>query len=269
MLGPGSATWRHAADWRLLLGSGRALVLQVAHPTVGAGVADYSDFRRRPWQRLQRSVDWLMVQAYGGSRLYDEAKRLRNLHKHFTGVDERGRPYSALDPDAYWWVHATLFEGTVNLHANFGSALETAEQRQLYEEWRWMGEVLGVDPRLMPDTLEGFWAYFRRVVAEDLVDNRSVRDVLAALSHRRPVKPPWLRAPDWAWGVAAPVGARVITLATVGTLPPALRERLGLQWTRADGCRLNAMKAAVRLGMPLVPPRLRYHPMALVARRSG
>src|SRR4051812_8015039 len=101
MLGPGSATWRHAADWRLLLGSGRALVLQVAHPTVGAGVADHSDFRRRPWQRLRRSVDSLMVQAYGGSRLHDEAKRLRNLHKHFTGVDERGRPYSALDPDAY------------------------------------------------------------------------------------------------------------------------------------------------------------------------
>jgi uncharacterized protein (DUF2236 family) len=267
MLGPGSATWRHAADWRLLLGSGRALVLQVAHPTVGAGVADHSDFRRRPWQRLRRSVDSLMIQAYGGSRLDDEAKRLRNLHKHFTGVDSRGHRYSALDPDAYWWVHATLFEGTVNLHANFGPALSVAQQCQLYEEWRSVGEVLGVDPGLMPDTLAGFWAYFRHMVADELVDNRSVRDVLAALSYPRPVKPPGV--PDWAWGLAGPVGARVITLVTVGTLPPVLRDRLNLQWTRNDGWKLDALKAAVRLGMPLVPPRLRYHPMALAARRCG
>lgn len=266
MIGPGSATWRHATDWRMLLGSGRALVLQVAHPTVGAGVADHSDFRRRPWQRLRRSVDSLMVQAYGGERLYAEAKRLRNLHKHFTGVDSRGHRYTALDPEAYWWVHATLFEGTVNLHANFGPPLTLAEQRQLYEEWRWVGEVLGVDPGLMPATLAGFWAYFRHMVAEELVDNRSVRDVLGALSYPRPVRPP--RVPDWAWRVAGPVGARVITLATVGTLPAVLRDRLGLQWTDGDRRKFDVLKAAVRLGTPLVPPRLRYHPMALAAVRA-
>ncbi|GAB3909013.1 hypothetical protein GCM10029964_109870 [Kibdelosporangium lantanae] len=69
------------------------------------------------------------------------------------------------------------------------------------------------------------------------------------------------------WRFAGPVGSRVGTLATVGTLPPVLRDRLGLQWTRRQEWKLDALRTAVRLGMPLVPPRLRYHPMALAARR--
>ncbi|TCO65811.1 oxygenase MpaB family protein [Actinocrispum wychmicini] len=267
MIGPGSATWRNAVDWRLLLGSGRALLLQVAHPTVGAGVADHSDFRKRPWQRLRRTIDSLMLQEYGGERAYTEARRLRELHKGFKGVDQHGQRYSALDPDAYCWVHATLFEAGVDLHANFGPPLPLAEQHRLYAEWRWLGEVLGIKASRMPATLTGFWEYFRHMVADELADNKSVRDVLASLADRKPVKPPWPHLPDPVWRLAGPVASGVLMTATVGTLPPPFRSRLGLQWTKADELRLRALKRAVRVGMPLVPPRLRYHPMALAARR--
>ncbi len=40
----------------LLFGGGRALLLEVAHPLVAAGVADHSNFREDPFGRLQRTL---------------------------------------------------------------------------------------------------------------------------------------------------------------------------------------------------------------------
>ena len=40
----------------LLLAGGRALLLQLAHPKVAAGVAQYSHFQQNPLARLQRTM---------------------------------------------------------------------------------------------------------------------------------------------------------------------------------------------------------------------
>jgi uncharacterized protein (DUF2236 family) len=42
---------------RLFTAAGDALLLQVSHPTVGAGVSEYSDFKADPWGRLFRTLD--------------------------------------------------------------------------------------------------------------------------------------------------------------------------------------------------------------------
>ena len=41
----------------MLLGGGRALILQVAHPTVAEGVGRFSDYETAPWQRLVGTLD--------------------------------------------------------------------------------------------------------------------------------------------------------------------------------------------------------------------
>jgi uncharacterized protein (DUF2236 family) len=256
-------------DWRLLLGSGRALLLQVAHPTVGAGVAQHSNFRAEPWQRLERTVKSLMIQTYGGERMYAEAARLRELHKNIKGVDHHGARYHALNPDAYAWVHATLFEGALDAHARFATPLPPAEQRVMYDEWRELAEILGIKAQHIPDSLEAFRAYFAEMVQNRLEDNKSVRDVLASLNERNPVKPPWRFLPDPVWKLMGAAGSTVMMTATVGTLPPVLRDRFGLEWTDRDERRLRRLRTAVRVGMPLIPSALRYHPMALRAKRCG
>lgn len=269
-LGPDSAVWRNALDWRLLLGSGRALLMQVAHPTVGAGVAQYSNFRAEPWQRLERTVKSVMVQSYGGEQTAVEAARLRELHKDIKGIDHHGDRYHALNPEAYWWVHATIFESTVALHANFAKPLPAAEQKQLYQEWRELGVTLGIKEHRMPADLADFWAYFQDMVQNRLEDNKSVRDVLASLGERKPVRPPWWFLPEVLWReVAGPAGSTILMTTTVGTLPEVLRERFDLQWTERDARRLRRLQTAVRVGMPLVPGKLRYHPMALRAKRCS
>src|SRR5436309_13412262 len=96
LVGEDSVAWRYCSDARLYLVMLYPLLLQVAHPTVGAGVRDFSDFERRPWQRLLRSLDWVSLLIYGGNDAVAAGRRLRAVHKEFRGTREDGKPYYAL-----------------------------------------------------------------------------------------------------------------------------------------------------------------------------
>lgn len=66
ILGPDSMAWRVTSDLRLNVAMLYPLLLQVAHPTVDAGVTDHSDFEHRPWDRLLRTMDYVSLLVYGG-----------------------------------------------------------------------------------------------------------------------------------------------------------------------------------------------------------
>ncbi|MGH7787650.1 MAG: oxygenase MpaB family protein, partial [Candidatus Binatia bacterium] len=55
-------------------------------------------------------------------------------------------------------------------------------------------------------------------------------------------------------------------LFTVGLLPPSLRRRYGFEWSPAREAALNAVAAASRRGLPLVPEVLRHVARARRAR---
>ncbi|MGH7855885.1 MAG: oxygenase MpaB family protein, partial [Candidatus Binatia bacterium] len=59
----------------LLLGGGRALLMQIAHPLVAAGVADHSDFRTDSLGRLRRTLDAMLTITFGTLREAEEAYR--------------------------------------------------------------------------------------------------------------------------------------------------------------------------------------------------
>src|SRR5947209_11781988 len=98
LVGPRSVAWRYGSDARLYLVMLYPLLLQVAHPTVGAGVRDYSEFEQRPWERLLRSLDWVSLLVYGGWEAIAAGRRLQALHKGFKGTRDDGKPYYALEP---------------------------------------------------------------------------------------------------------------------------------------------------------------------------
>lgn len=268
-LGPDSVAWRVGGDRRSIATGGAALLLQVAHPVVGAGVKEHSNFRDEPWKRLDDTLQSLFSLIFAGDRALDEAARLRELHKTIKGVDRHGARYHALNPEAYWWVHATLFETMLLYKDWLGEPVSAADQDRMYAEWRQLGRILGLRDHHMPDTVGGFREYFADVVETRLEDNDSVRDVLASLQLKGIPKPPVWFIPAVAWTMAKPLNREVLRLTTAGLLPPRMRELVGLKWTATDEKRFRRLGRAVALIGNRVPARLRLYKIAYEAKRTA
>lgn len=254
LVGPGSVTWRYASDVRLYAVMLYPLLLQVAHPTVGAGVHDFSDFEQRPWDRLLRTIDYVSLLVYGGGEAAPAGRRLRALHKGFQGTKPDGQRYYALEPRAYAWVHATLLETYVKGHAHFGRAMSRAEVDTFYREYRGLGRLIGVRQTDLPEDWDGFRQYFDHMVENELERTESVDRVLRSVS--RAAKPP-LPVPNSLWRAARFPAGRALWLGGIGLMAPELRTRLGIRWRRGDEAVFKAMGKLSRGTEPVLPQSLK------------
>jgi uncharacterized protein (DUF2236 family) len=253
---PGTITWRRAGDARVLIAAGYALLLQVAHPTVGAGVSEHSEFQRDPWGRLLRTLDYACTIVYGGPQAAGEmGRRIRSFHTHIKGTRPDGWRYHALEPVAYAWVHATLAEGIVAAHERFGRPFTAAQRERLWAEWRSLGRLLGIRERDLPAEWRGFRDYVEAMVDRELEHTAAVDEVLAALA--RPAPPALSALSRPMWPLARLQLGHLLRVSTIGLLPVALRRRFGLSWTRADELELRAIGSALRAATPLMPASLR------------
>jgi uncharacterized protein (DUF2236 family) len=254
LLGPDSVAWHATSDLRLNVALLYPLLLQVAHPTVDAGVMDYSDFERRPWDRLLRTVDYVSLLVYGGREAVAAGRRLRELHKRFRGIRPDGTSYSALEPDAYAWVHATLLDTYVRAHARFGTPMTPEETRRFYAEYRGLGRLIGVRERDLPPTWPEFCAYFRRTARTKLERTISVERVLNVLDHA--TAPP---APisGRLWPLLRMPARRAMWLGGVGLIEPPVRRRLNLGWSPVDEAQFRALGLILRGVGPVMPEHLR------------
>ena len=247
---PGSPVWRAFNDVRMLSTSGYATLLQVAHPTVGNGVREHSNYRADPLDRLLRTVDFVNLLIYGGPDAAIVVGRcLRETHKRIKGVGPDGKRYHALEPEAYAWVHATLLDSIVLAHERFGRPLGEAERQRFCREWIGLGRVLGVREGDLPPDWDEFRAYFDRMVAERLEDNDVVQGLLVEIA--KPAAIPKLDNAAWK-AIGFPMG-RALSLSTVGLLPEILRERFGRDWTRANEFELRALGRLSRSLTPVLP----------------
>jgi uncharacterized protein (DUF2236 family) len=253
---PSTITYRRAGDARVLIAAGYALLLQVSHPTVGAGVSEHSQFRRDPWGRLLRTLDYTCTMVYGGPQAAGEmGYRIRSFHKQIYGKGPDGRSYHALEPEAYAWVHATLAEAIVLAHERFGRRFEPEQRQRFWVEWRALGRLLGVRERDLPADWPAFRDYFNEMVDDQLQHTAAVDEVLEVLA--RPTAPAMRRLGGPGWAVLRLPLGHASVLSTVGLLPPVLRRRFGIGWTRANDLELRALGAAMRAMTPLMPSWLR------------
>ena len=68
LLGPDSVAWRVIGHPVSLVGGLRSLILQALHPLAMAGVAQHSDYRRRPLDRLQRTSHYVAATTFGDKK---------------------------------------------------------------------------------------------------------------------------------------------------------------------------------------------------------
>jgi len=182
LFGPHSVTWRVNRESVLLLGGGRALLLQVAHPSVAAGVAQHSNYREDPWGRLARTLDVTRRIVFGDSETADEAaRRLRGVHVRVQGTVEdgehAGERYAAVDRELLLWVWATLVESSLLVYARYVGPLNVADAEAYYEEQKRFLAACGAPPAIAPETFAQFMAWYDAMVEDVLEVTPAARDV--------------------------------------------------------------------------------------------
>jgi len=258
LYGPGSVTWRVNQEAVLLLGGGRALLMQVAHPLVAAGVAAHSSFEKEPLTRLLRTLRLSLTTVFGdGASALRAVQTIERVHDRIngrlavkSGPFKKGTRYTAHDPRLLFWVHATLVSSALLVYEQFVAPLSPAERRTYYEESKIGARLFRIPARYIPRTVADF---------DDYVTEMVNGDVLAVSNDSRRIAASILSPP-------LPLGLRqafqATNLFTVGLLPPVLRERYGLQWSGGRETLISAFRAVSATVLPLLPSLLRQIPYA-------
>jgi len=278
LYGPGSESWRLNREAMLLLGAGpRALLLQIAHPSVAAGVNEHSDFRSDPWRRLSATLRSYLTIVYGTTHAArTEIRRLNALHRGISGPG-----YSARDPELSLWVHATLIDSTIVAYDAWIEPMSRDRRAAFYAETRPIGRALGVPERLLPRDLDAFETYVASMLGSSgPIEVSDVARELGQAVLRPPLAP---LAPLLPFGaMTRPLLARVplamyswTLLPAVGLLPADIREGYGLPWGARERLVAQWLVTIWRAWRPVMPEAFRQMPQALAAdrrmagRRSG
>jgi len=266
LFGPGSEVWRIGRERVLLAGGSAALLLQLAHPLVAAGVAEHSDFSADPLHRLHATLNATLTVTFGDrAQAAAAAARVRARHRSVTGGTSTavgrfpaGTDYRAQDPELALWVYATLVWTALETYDAFVEPLSHARRARHLAQSAPFAELFGVPPELHPGSWAEFERYFRSMDEDGVLEvgpqgRTTGQEVLGA----------------GAGGLSPPLGSGVRALADVlaaAFLPPRLRAGYGLTWSRREGRAFAAVRTATRAALPVLPGRLRYWPHYLLAR---
>jgi uncharacterized protein (DUF2236 family) len=253
------------AERSVVLGWSRAILLQLAHPLVAAGVADHSSFRAGGLSavfRLHHTIRAMLALVFG-----DDAARagaldgIRAIHRRVhgrlgsaTGCYAAGTPYSAEDPDLVLWVHATLLESIPLTYEQLVAPLTDAERDAYCDEAASAAIELGAPRGEVPRTWADNGAYMERMHRSGAVTVGAQARELAALVLAPPLR--HLLAPA-VW---------VNRLLTVGLLPDDIRRQYGFAWSPEQARTLRRVSAVLRTARRLTPDALALWPEA---RRPG
>ncbi len=259
-LGPESLTWKLFGDWRGLLQGPWAGSMQNMHPQLGAAVKDHSIFFTERIPRLFRSLYPIGGVVFDGDRAPATGAEVRDYHIPIKGVDESGRRYSALDPEVFYWAHATFFMGTILTAERFGGGLTEAQKHQLFDEHIAWYRMYGMSMRPVPRTWEEFGAYWDRMCREVLENTWAARQVLDLSTMPKPPTAQWI--PDRLWSLYVKALGPIVVWVTVGLYDPRVRELMGYTWSMRDERLHRMFGRAVGLAFRCLPRRARMHPRA-------
>jgi uncharacterized protein (DUF2236 family) len=261
LFSPTSTFWRVNREALMVLSGPRALLLELAHPLVAAGVAEHSDFRGDPLGRLFRTIGVMTALNFeeaGAARA--AARHTQRCHRPVRGVLTEdvgpylsGTPYTADDPLLRLWVLATLIDSVLQTYDCLIAPLSPADKRAYYADGQRLGQALGLPPEMMPPTYEDFETYMDSMLNSDqLTVGPDARAIVRALFAHPSVG-----------GLT-----RLMSFVSLGLLPERLRTAYGFGWGERHERWLQRFSALTRRVRPLVPGALCAHPQATRAEWS-
>ncbi|HEY8490612.1 MAG TPA: oxygenase MpaB family protein [Dehalococcoidia bacterium] len=264
LAGPGSVAWKINGEAVVVLGWLRAILLQLAHPLVAAGVADHSTFRAGPLHgvlRFHATLEAMLALTFGTRAEAERAAAAINaIHDRVHGrlgegtpAFPPGTPYSARDPALLRWVHATLMESLPLAYELYVGPLTPEEKDRYCAEGTALGPLLGIPEGDLPQTAAELQAYLGEMYGSGRIAVTETARTLAAA----------LLAPPAPLPLRPALG--LLRLHAAGLLPPAVRRDYGFRWTAADQALLACTAALIRGVTSRLPREIRWWPAARAA----
>lgn len=256
LFGPDSMMWRisrcHLATG---LGSGRALLLQIAHPWVTQAVDQHSRTRSDPIGRARRTFTNVLSMTFGSlDQALGAAARVHGVHMHIKGALGRsagafaqGEEYRANEAHALLWVHATLWDSALRMYELVVESLSADDKERFYAETKLFAYLFGIPDEILPASWLDFVAYNERMWQ----------------SERLAVTPAALELTQFLFKPLIPgLGPvmRSMKLITAATLPARVREAFKLPYDASTSRKFERIVRRVRYLHGVLPDRLRYSP---------
>ena len=129
----------------LLAAGGRAILLQIAMPAIGHGVARHSDFDNDPLRRLHGTLGYVYALATGSEADKAAVRRAVNrAHVPVRSATDADPAYNAMDPALQLWVAATLYESALSMYERIYGTLSAEDADAIYAEYAILGTALGL-----------------------------------------------------------------------------------------------------------------------------
>ena len=265
-----STSCRINAERIVLFGWGRAILLQLAHPLIAAGVDEHSGFRSTTWaaiSRLYHTVHAMLALTFGSDedreRALDGIRQIhKRVHGHLRTATRRfpeGTPYSAENPDLVLWVHGTLLESVLLAYEQFVRPLTMAERDTYCAEAAPIAIALLARSEEVPRTWADASAYLGRMYASgDLEVTEQARSLARAVLSP-PAAAAWITGP----------GTWINRVVTVGLLPPPIRRQYRLDWTRGNARTFNILVSTLRTLRHVSPRAITQWPESRVVAPRG
>jgi uncharacterized protein (DUF2236 family) len=256
-----SKIWQINRETVLLLAGGRALLMQLAHPKVAAGVAEHSRFQEHPLARLYRTMTAMWSIVFDErSRASAALERVAGVHKRVHGIVPHGEPafrrepYDALDQELLLWVHATLIDSAMVAYCLFVMPMTEAEREAYYNDSKKLASLFGVYDEAIPSSLEAFETYMSRMLGGNIAVGPTAKNLAHDVLYPRPL-------------IFRP-GGPLFRFVTAGLLPEQLRAGYKLSWSGRKEKILNVLARTIRGTLPIIPAPIRIVPNARAAERT-
>lgn len=229
----------------VLLGWPCAILMQIAHPLIAAGVREHSTFRDdrlAPLRRLHATVRAMLGLTFGSEE--EQAAviaRIRAIHTHVqgtlrdgVGVFPSGSRYSAEDPALLLWVHVTMLDTTVRVYERTVRPLTAGERDRYCVESAPIAVALGADAAAVPRTWDAVAREVDRAMAGPLAVGADARELAASVLHSDVMR------------VTGPAAWAVRQL-TASWMPAALREQYRIGWGPREQARAERIEQMLRV----------------------
>ena len=247
----GDVAIQDALDFWSFAGAAANVIMQLAWPEVGYGVAESrvrsGSLMVHPWKRARTTTQYLAVAILGTEeerRAFGEA--VDGAHRQVQSTDASPVRYNAFDRELQLWVAACLFVGFEDTFQLLHGTMTEEQAEQFYRSAQPLGTTLQVTADQWPKTRADFDVYWNTACQRVAIDDH-IREYLMQMVDLKIVR----------WPLRVTFGP-LLKFLTIGSLAPVFRDAMGLSFSAADQRRFENLFVFVSFVNRFLPRFIRH-----------